>query len=353
VSLDGDVHHGGPPAYTTGDARLQLLAVDTLFDGGRVRASIGSSTHLVRGAQAGYRVVEKDLELEVRLRFADAQHAVQVEAIRRTSLDRLRQYLALVEAQAAGGLGVASDVLRTRARVTAEEAAIADAERLLDEAQVDLNDLMGRPPLEQFALAPLPAPTAPVTPAGTPWSAVPDILAAEENSAAASAAVGIARADRRPQLSVTADIGHFQSLGNSAAGTGLNQGQGPGAELTLWFNWPLFDFGAYRARLTQAQLLASQTADSATVVRRMAQVEWSRAVEQIGDFFRVVQLRAASVPVARDAYLLVESLYRGGVGTALDVIDAYGAWVDAQVADADAALDYRQAEARLIRWGTP
>jgi outer membrane protein TolC len=351
LAFDGDVHHGTPAAYTTGDARLQMIATDTLFDGGRVRASITNAEHLVRGAQAGFRVVEKDVELNVRLLFAEGLHAQRLVEIHRTSLERLRVYLALVEAQAAGGLGVAGDVLRTRAQVAAEEASIADAERTFDEQQVELNDLMGRPPLENLSLAPLPTPVPPVTPAGRPWMSVPDILEAEANTAAAQAAIAITRADRRPQLWVTGDVGRYQPLGTT--GAGLNPGQGTGAELTLWFNWPFLDFGAYRARLAQAQLVARQTADSAAVVRRQSELEWSRAVEQIADFYRIYDLRARSVPLARDSYLLAESLYRGGVGTALDVIAAYSAWVDAQVAEADAIRDYRQAEARLIRWGSP
>jgi outer membrane protein len=330
-----------------------VIASDTLFDGGRVRASIASAAHLTGGAVAGFRVVQKDLELNVRLRFTEGLHAQRLLDIRRSSLERLRVFLALVEAQARGGIGVASDALRTRARVATEEANIADAARLLDESEVELNDLMGRSPLEPLSLAPLPPPVPPLTPTGQPWRSVPDILEAEATAAAANAAIGIVLADRRPQFSITADMGRYQPIGNQSAGTGLNPGQGNGGQLLVGFNWPVFDFGVYRARLAQAALLARQTAGSAIVMRRQSELEWSRAVTQVADFYRVLDLRVRSVPAARDAYLFVESSYRGGAGTALDVLDAYSAWVDAQVAEADAVLDYRQAEARLVRWGTP
>lgn len=352
VALDGDLHVGGPLAYTSSDARFQVIASDTFFDGGRVRASIANAQHLTRAAVAGFRVVQKDLELNVRLRFTEGLHAQQLLEVRRSSLLLLRVFLALVEAQARGGVGVASDVLRTRVRVATEEANIADAERMFDEAEIELNDLMRRPPTEPMSLAPLPPPPPPTTPTGQPWRSVPDILAAEANAAANEAAIAIARADRRPTLSITADIGRYQPIGNPSLGTGLNPGQGNGGQVTVGFNWPVFDLGVFRARVAQAELLARQTADSTTVVRRQAELEWSRAVAQAADFYRVLTLRSRTVPIARDAYLFVESSYRGGVGTALDVIDAYSAWVDAQVAEADAVLAYRQAEARLIRWGT-
>lgn len=352
--VDGDVHTGGPMAYTTSDARLQLFGADTLYDGGRYRAGIRNAEHLLRAATAGYRVVVKDVDLDVRLQFAEGLHDQRAVEIRRASIAELQTYLTYVQAQLAGGLGVGADVLRTRTRVAAEAANIADAERALDEAQVALNDLMGRPPRQPFALEPLPPPSPPITPQGQPWRSVPDIVAAEANVAAAQAAIAFTRAERRPQVSVSADVGRYQPLGNNAAGTALNPGTGTGTELTLNFTWPLWDAGgAYKARLAQAQLAAQFAADSAAVVRRQSELAWSRAVEQLDDLYRIVDLRSRSVPIARDSYLQAQSLYRGGVGTALDVIDAYSAWVDAQIAEADAIRDYRQAEAQLIRWGTP
>ncbi len=355
--LDGDVHEGAPPTYSAGDTRLQAIGVDTLFDGGRLRAGVRISEFQVRSAVASYRVAQKEVELDLRTWFATGVRFQREIAIRRAGLERLRNYLALIEALRASGQGLAGDVLRTRSRLALEEANVVDAERQLDEAQVEVNNLMGRHPRSAFIFAELPAPQRPPAAAGTPWLRTPDISQATALTEAARAAITIARADRRPQLSVTADVGvlpTLPTLGNaSGGGSGLNTGRGAGAEITLWFTWPVFDAGIYRSRLEQAQLAARQAADSAFVVRRQSELEWSRAVEQLEDLFRAVDLRTRNVPLSRDAYLEVESLYRGGVGTALDVLDAYVTWVDAQVAQADAELNYRQAEARLLRWGSP
>jgi outer membrane protein TolC len=69
--------------------------------------------------------------------------------------------------------------------------------------------------------------------------------------------------------------------------------------------------------------------------------------------WRELAERRRAAPLARDAYLSVESLYRGGVGTALEVLDAYTALVTTQQALADAVLGYRLAGAAAERWGTP
>lgn len=354
--FDGDVHRGSPLTYSAGDARFQLVGVDTIFDGGRLRGNVRVSEQAARGALAGYRATIKDVELDVRAAYTDGLRAQEELTIRRAGLPRLLSYLTLLEAQQAAGQGVAGDVLRTRSRLADEEANIADAERQLDEAQLELNDLMGEPPRATLAFAPLPEPPPPVAllaaSTSTPWLTTPDVQEAEASTAAARAAIAIARADRRPQLSITADVGALPTFAGEP-GTGLNTGHGLGGEVTVWFTLPFFDFGIYRSRLEQAQLAASQSADSARVVRRQAELEWSRAAEQLRDYYRIVTLRTSAVPIARDAYLETESLYRGGRATGLEVLDAYSAWIDAQVAQVEAEMNYRQAEARLVRWGTP
>ena len=60
--------------------------------------------------------------------------------------------------------------------------------------------------------------------------------------------------------------------------------------------------------------------------------------------------RTAVAPTASSG---AESLYRGGGATVLEVLDSYTTWVDARQTAAAALLNYRTAEAELIRWGTP
>jgi outer membrane protein TolC len=307
-------------------------------------------------------VVEKDVELAVRLRFGEAGRAATEIEARRGGLVRLQNYLALIQARRAAGQGVSGDLLKTRARLANEEANIADAERSLDEAEVELNNLMGRDPRAPLMLAPLPPASAPSLllpdsfPSDTfpaPWLRTPEVRAAEASLAIARANIGLARAERRPTLAVSADVGVMPVWGDTAGPALLNNGRGFGAEVIFSVQLPLWDAGIYRARLGQAQLSHQVAEDSLTVVRRQSQLEWSRAVAQLEDFYRVLLLRQRNVPLARDAYLQAESLYRGGTGTTLEVIDAYAAWIDAQLAEADADVAYRQAHARLIRWGTP
>jgi outer membrane protein TolC len=353
-ALDGDVHGGTPLAYTGNDARFQVIADQTLYAGGGLRASLRMTAAQARAAGARYRVAEKDVELEVRTRFSALLRVEDELALRREGIARLKTYLAGIEARSASGQGVADDLSKTRVRMGAQTADLADAERRLDEARLELNDLLGRAPDSTLMLAPLPLPAAPAPDsAGESWSVGPDVRSANANVDAAAAGVAVARAAGRPHLSVNADAGVEPLFPGTPPGSGLNTGHGWGMEVTVSMSVPIWDAGVIHARVMQAQLSADQARQTALVVRRQARLEWLRAGAALASLYRQVDARRRNVPIAQDSYLQAQSLYRGGVATALDVLDAYAAWIDASQAAADAVLSYRVAEAQLARWGTP
>ncbi|HEX5436157.1 MAG TPA: TolC family protein [Gemmatimonadaceae bacterium] len=353
VLLDGDVHAGAPQSYGTSDARLQLIAADTLFGGGQLRAGRTVAALEAQSAGAGYRLAVRDVELNVRLRFSEYEQAEHEIAFRRAGIQRLQRYLTEIRARQAAGQGVTSDVLKTQVQLGTAQADLATAESRLDAARLELNSLMGRAPDSPLSLAPLPAPVAPPDSVNEPWLTTPDVAQAVADSAAAAAAVNITRGERQPQLAVAADFGAQPVLGDTAAGSLLNNGRGVGAELTLSVTLPLWDVGVYRSRLAQATLAARQAGASASVVRRQTRLAWEQATTQLHRLYDEIQTRSRTVPAARDSYLLAESMYNGGAATSLDVLDAYTAWIDANQAYENALLQYRQAHALYLRWGTP
>ncbi|HEX9049867.1 MAG TPA: TolC family protein [Anaeromyxobacter sp.] len=362
VSVGGDVRYApGPASYSPAVApiseeRLQLLADQPLYDGGALRARIDASAAQLRAARARYRVAERDLDLEVRARYAEAL-AVEAElASRRQGLERLRSYLSLVRERMAAGQGLEADRLRTEVRLSDGEANVSDAERRLAGAKLELNDLMGRDPRAALDLAPLPAPSPPAPSSEEPWLAAPDLLQAEADREAAVAGIAEARAARALHLDLTLDAGIFGPgfpFPGAAPSVPARLRDDLGVSLTLSFSWAFWDFGASGARLAQARLKARQAEGSLVVMRRQARLEWERAEADLAALYRTVEIRAAAVPAARDSYVLAESLYRGGLGTSLEVLDAYAALVDAEISHATAVQQYRVAAAQAARWGAP
>lgn len=354
LALATGVNAGGPIAYTQTQGAVQVVGSDTLFAGGRLRATIKVAKYRVEGAGAGFRIVQKDVDLAVRLRFSDLLRAESEIAFRQQGIERLTTYLTQVQQLRAAGQPVGGDVLTTQVRLGSEQAFFEDALRARDSARFQLNDLMGRTPTVPLTVVPLPnpPPPPPQEPVAAPWVAAPDVREAAANTAANQAGIAIARSERRPQVLLSSSLGALPSFGQNV-GTGPNSGAGFGGAVFFSVTLPFFDGGGYRARLDRAQLYAQQARDSEVVVRRQVRLSYQLASANLTSLYAQVQTWARNVPVARDAYLQTESIYNGGATTALAVLDAYTYWINANQLYADAVLRYRQAEANYLRWGTP
>lgn len=345
-----------PTAAFVGEERLQLSATESLYEGGALRAAIAASEAQVRAARAGYRVSEKEVDLDVRTRFSEVLRDEEDVRFRTEGVERLRSYLLTIRERQAAGEGLQLDVLKTETRLASEEAAAEDAARFLREAEMELADLLGRDPAAPLSVVPLPEPAPPGALAEGAWQDVPDLLQVTAQVAVAEANAEAALAGRRPHLSLSADAGLLGpgfSTGLPAGGFAQRLRDDLGASLTLSLSLPLFDFGVYQGEIGRVRARAEQARRQVVVLHREARLRFTRSYEDLLHWYRETELRKNALPLARDAYLAAESLYRGGTGTALDVLDSFGALIGASQAYAEAVFSYRVAQATALRWGTP
>jgi outer membrane protein TolC len=361
VSVEAGARYAPAPlGYGTdvNSENAQVVANQPLYAGGAIDARVRVNEEELLGRAARYRMDEKDLELEVPVRFARCAQIQASLAVRQSGLERLAGYLTFLEQRKAAGQPVTADLLKTRARHLSEVASARQLARQLLDTQLLLSDLLGRSPEQRLSLAPLPAPRAPDAPAtamARPWQITPDVREAANNLRAAAAHVDVVRAERKPHVSALFDAG---LLGGGFPGTPswtrpadrLRNDAGVSAAVSL--SWVVFDLGIISSRVAQAEVARGQSAQSLVVAERHARLEWARAQTGLRGSYDELEAWARAVPVAHDAYLETESLYRGGVGTALEVLDSYANWVSSSDAYEATLFDYRVAQAQLERWGT-
>lgn len=347
------LHYGVSPVD---EERLQLAADQPVYHGGALRAQVERDRAQLAAAGARYRLEMRDVEYDVMVQYSTCLQLDALLQTERDALQRLRDYLTWLEDRRAAGQGVQADLLRTRLQVDSSQADLETAEQQLAADILALNDLMGRSPREPLALAPLAAPAAPVAAADAPWRASPDVRAAQASADAARADVEVTKSERRPRIDVSADAGLWgNGLQPNPPGLSISDRlrNDLGVSVKATFVWDFWDAGIYDARLNQARIALRRARASVVVADRQARLQWETAVDAEQRLYRIVQVRQRAVPVARDAYALVEAQYRGGVGTVLDVLTAYRSWIDAANALASAVLDYRKAEALALRWSSP
>jgi outer membrane protein TolC len=369
VAVEGAFVYAPPSGYdpvvtNSGESRLQAVGRQPLYDGRARRAAVARAEAGVDAASGRYRIEEKDLDLEVTSRFAESLAAEEEASARRSAISRLEGYRTNLKSRQASGQAVAADLIKTEVRLASEEANILEAERRADEARITLAALMGRVPGDPLVLAPSPDPDLAAPAESADWESAPEVAAAAADARAADAALAIARAERRPHLDLSADVGFWGSDTSRLVPADLKAmdpkatiadrvRRDAGYSLSLTFSWPVFDLGAVRARVAQADLELRQAKQKIEAARLDVRANGEKARAAVKTLAREIALLQKAAPAARDAYLDAESRYRGGAGTALEVLDAYSASIDAAVRLSEAISRYRIARALAVRWGRP
>jgi outer membrane protein len=358
IALEGSFVYAPPggydPALTNGgEGRLQIVGRQPLYDGGEKRAAVSRASSQIEVAAARYRIAERDVELEVRTQFAQWWEArAEIEA-RRDSLARLGGYRTSLESRRASGQAVGPDLLKTDVRRASDQSDLAQAEERMAEARLNLNDLMGRDPAAPLELAPELPPSAPGERRADAWAGAPEVAEAAAERERARAELRIARAEARPHLLATADTGFWASDTSRPSRFADRFWKSAGFSLGLSLQWPLWDFGAIGARIAQARVAESEAGQRETVESRHARLQFLLARSALDRAFREFELLSKAAPDARDAYLEIESRYRGGAATSLEVLEAHATAVDTAIRLAEAARRFRDAEALERRWGAP
>lgn len=369
VAVEGDFIYAPPNGYdpaltNAGESRLQAVARQQIYDGGARRAAVARSEAEVDIAAARYRVAEKDLELEVRNRYAEWIQADTEADARRDGIGRLQRYRTSLESRRASGQAVGADILKIDVRLATEQASLVDAIGRREAARIALNVLAGREPGDALALAPLAAPVPSAAPIPVDPEAAPEVREAAAETRAADADLLTARAERKPHLSLTADAGFLGSdtsrlvpgdllAMDRNATFGDRVRRDAGYSLGLFFSWPVWDAGGVRSRIRQAEMRLQSTRLNAAFRRREVSRQWAQAQATLGSVWEQIRILSGAAPASRDSYLDAESRYRGGAATSLEVLDAYAASIESAVKLSDALSRYRIAQALLLRWGTP
>ncbi|HSF04805.1 MAG TPA: efflux transporter outer membrane subunit [Methylomirabilota bacterium] len=283
-------------------------------------------------ATAYFQLRELDLELEIS---------------RRTLASR-QDSLRLVQLRQQGGVAALIDVRQAEVLLYTAAQTIPDVERRIEQTENLISLLLGRNPnavprgrslLQQLAL--------PSIPAGLPSSLVerrPDIRQAEGQLAAATARIGVAKADYFPRVLLTGAAG--------GGGVMLNgEWFGPSGLFAIapQVSLPIFNTGRIGAGVDSAEARAQQALIryQQTVQQAFREVSDALVEHRKRQEFRVQQ--EALVISLRDAARLANIRYRGGVTSYLEVLDTERQLFDAELLLAQAQRDELLAIVRLYR----
>lgn len=253
--------------------------------------------------------------------LAAASARAQIESLEALLQDDQKD-LKLVQDAFDAGSANRVDVLNARSQLANDQTQLPPLHRALSSAQHELALLVGRAPaewsapefrLEEFALPSQLPQTLPSELAHRR----PDILAAEAQLHAATAAVGIATANLYPQLSLTASASMQSTVLHS-----LFDSNSSAAGLAGSFTQPLFNHGALRAKERAAREAMHASLDNyeQIVLRSFGQV--ADALEALDHDAELIDSEQSAVAISSENLDLTRESYTAGNTGVLQILEA-------------------------------
>jgi len=242
-----------------------------------------------------------------------------------------RKTLALVQESYAAGASTRVDVLGMKIQLNIDQAILPPLEQRLSVSRHALSIYLGKapadwtPPNIEFNSLMLPD-KIPVSFPSDLVKGRPDILAAEANLHAASAAIGVATADQYPQLTLTANM-----MQEALTPAGIFSAAGNAWSIASELTAPIFDGGKLIAEKREAEhaYQASLAQYQQTIIVAFKQV--ADALTSLAHDDEEVAIRNNALDDASISLELMRSSYRAGSVGLLPVQNAQHALARAQL----------------------
>ena len=297
---------------------------------GRIRRSNEAALGDLLGREENRRALIVQLVGGVAQAYFDLrQFDMQMDIAQRT-LQAWEESVRISQARLRQGMINKLDLDQFEAERESATARIAELKRQMIQKENELSVLLGRNP-GQVSRGRLLTEQAmpPIVPAGLPSELLqrrPDVIQAEQGLAAATARIGMAKADRFPKLSITGILGIASpQLSRLVANETFFGAAGPSLAGPL-FNAQILGFQQKAAEAQSRQALAQYEQTILTAFREVedALVGVSTAREQAA-------AQERQVNALQSALRLANLRYKGGLANYLDVLIAQRSLFDAEL----------------------
>lgn len=264
------------------------------------------------------------------------------------TLDEAQQFLDITEKQERGGEAAHADVVKAELNLEQRKRDLQDAQLNLEKDRIALGVLLFPDVNQQYAIQDDLATLGMLAPFEEVQSAAlsrsPEVRAAEASLSSAKWGIASARGAYFPSLV----IDYFFGIdANVLAFKGPDDRQNLGSVVQGTVNIPVWNWGATRSKVRQAELQQQQAQVDLTYAQRTLQ-------SSINSFYIEAQTALAQIDSLRhSADLAAESLrltilrYQAGEATALEVSDAQSTLAQARNAYDDGLVRYRVALASI------
>ncbi|MBC8724293.1 NodT family efflux transporter outer membrane factor (OMF) lipoprotein [Paraburkholderia sp. RAU6.4a] len=319
----------GSPAYNLYQAGFDASWEIDLW--GHVRRSVEAASALSQASYEDRNAVLLRARAELARDYIELRDTQDLLQIARQNLDIANDVLKLTRVRAHEGVTTDLDVSNAAAQVENIESLIPTLESHCETTINAIGLLLGQEPgaLRQTLAEPREVPVLPAqVPIGFPSELVqrrPDIRKAEADLHAATATVGVAKADFYPRITLNGSAG-FQSLQLSNLASWASGQFVVGPSITL----PIFEGGRLKGTL---QLREAQQQEAAIVYRQTVLRAWREVDDSLVTYDAEQRRRdrlATAVSMNERALAVARERYKAGALDYLDVLNVQRQLLEAQ-----------------------
>ena len=225
------------------------------------------------------------------------------------------------------------DVLRAQASLQAARQQASNAQAEVTATHARLAQALGVPETTLAATpADEPLPSAPANALETALKRRPDLLAAQQNIAAAEATVSARKADYSPQI---------YALGMVDALAPADMGKSAGLTVGVLAGIPILDGGQRKAEVEEARQGVVQARAMRETVELQIRAEVAGAEARTIAARQNIVTATTQVTAAEEAYTVAQARYAGGKGTIVELLDAQRVLTEARQSLVTAQAQYR------------
>ncbi len=344
------VTNDGVHVYREWATMHQEFSAATLTRNGVTRAQA-----LEAVARAKAEVARRGLALTVTRAYYALVAGQRKYATAQLALDQAQRSLTITQDLERGGEVPHSDVIKAQLAYNAADQALREAKLAMDTARLDLAVLLSSDLNQNFQVVDdlhLASPLPPLPDVQTMARREnPDLRAAMENVRSTGVDVAIARQAFLPTLAVDLVWGEeTNQIGWKTVVASFPQ-LGPvpsvGYFLTASLTYPIWDWGARKSKLRQAELRREQASVELTVAQRQLLRNLSGYYEEAQTARDQMELLRQSADLAAENLRLNLLRYQAGEATILELVDAQNTLIQARNALDDGLVRYRVALANL------
>ena len=337
-----------PLATTQNDFNLPLTASYELDVFGRIRHAYSGAIATAQAAAADLRAVRLSLAGDVATDYFQLRALDTQLEILRHSLGLRHEQVKLNQERFDAGSGDPLALQRAQTEVANTEADFADATRQREDVENALAALCGEAASEfRLPARPLGEHAPPPIPAGVPADLLahrPDVAAAERQVAAASEAIGVAKADFLPTFAIQGSVGFETGDYNKTFDAESRE-----LRVMPTINIPIFEGGRNAANLRVSRAVFQQASASYRNVVLGAYRDAESALADLHGRATQANAQARAAQSAQQVLDLTNDRYSKGAIDYFDVVDAERSLLSIQLGAAETLNARYAATVALVR----